>query len=192
MNRKAVSVIFGSEKDLEHVKGVVGYLKTRGWGEPKHGFCIYGQELYMKSKKPVKACFVYPGSVHRDLDGTVNYVNGLSVAASDMGDRLVFLTCIGLNDDASGVIASSTGRRVFAVPPDSKNYNKYPSGVRVYPFSQKNERLDDIVAAVDALELEFDKKEWLAEDQEAEDKRTKARENLDNLRGKVYRGEIGL
>ena len=40
---------------------------------------------------------------------------------------LVIITVAGLHDDLSGIVAANSVWPVIACPPDSKDYNKYPS-----------------------------------------------------------------
>jgi len=182
-----ISLVFGSSSDLEHVKNLTSYLRLEGWlRSDKNG-------VYMPPDANKDIYSVFAGSVHRDLDGTVEYARDVSKRAETLNDRLIFLTCIGLNDDASGVIASQSGKRVFAIPPDKKNYNKYPGGVRVTTFSGQEDRKLDIAAGLEAIHLHFyENPDWDKEDAEAANKRKEAFEKLQKLRSDLFNGEIQL
>jgi phosphoribosylcarboxyaminoimidazole (NCAIR) mutase len=186
-NAKVISLVFGSDSDLEHVKQLTAYLRGKNWvRSDKNG-------VYMPSDSAEKIYAVFPGSVHRDLDGTVEYARAMTKRAGILSDRLVFLTCIGLNDDASGVLASQSGKQVFAIPPDRKNYNKYPGGVRVYTFNTHEERGIDIAAGCEAIRLHFDENpDWDKDDSEAAAKRENARKKLEKLREDLFSGRIEL
>jgi phosphoribosylcarboxyaminoimidazole (NCAIR) mutase len=186
MNRKVIAVLFGSESDLDHVKKVTGALNERGW-------------KYFPDHSVVAPAFdfrdmvyhVWPGSVHRDYKGTLGYVAAMSTEYKNVGDRLMFLTCIGLRDEASGCVSAATGNRVVALPPDSKAYlPKYPKGVRVYAFSGNSERNGDIADALRWIEHEFDSPSWDKDDAETEKSRSEARQKLDKLRERIEKGEI--
>ncbi len=180
MNKKIVGVVFGSEKDLDHVHQVTGALRNHGW--------TYFP--WDSSPDVQKSYTVAAGSVHRDNEGTLERVRILSNYARHFDDKLIFLTCIGLNDDASGTISSQTGRRVIVLSPDVKVYSKYPSGVRVYTFSTKPNRSRDTERALEWLDMEFDNPNWSVEDANSEAARETARDNLKLLREKIERGEI--
>jgi len=182
--RNVVSLIFGSEKDLPHIREVVQLFDSHGWRRMPNDIynpaVIDGQIAYG----------IAAGSAHRDLSGTIEYAQRISCNADERGDRLIFVTCIGINDDASGVIASQTGNRVVALPPDSKVYSPYPKGIAVYPFSEDQNRSQDITFASDWIQREFDNPEWDYADRQNWEARTKARGNLDTLRAKLGRDEI--
>lgn len=146
--KKVIHVLFGSEVDLPHVQKVTDHLKQRGWRYEK-GPCD-GEKTYT----------VGAGSVHRDIYGTLGGALTLSFTYPPESFRSIFLTCIGLRDEASGVLSSYTGKRVVAIPPDIKEYGKYPKGVCVTAFSSNPDREKDIVAAMDWIETEFDNPNW--------------------------------
>ena len=179
MSRKIVGVLCGSRSDLGHVQKVTGVLKDRGWvyfpwdSEPS------GERSYT----------VNAGSVHRLHDRTLEDVVRLSTYAKNESDKLIFVTCIGLNDDASGTIASYTGRRVVALPPDIKVYGRYPNGVRVYPFSTEG-RGEDIQRALDYLSDEFDNPYWVFDDEISRKYWEEARKNLLDFREEIKARKI--
>jgi hypothetical protein len=104
--------------------------------------------------------------------------------------RSIFLTCIGLRDEASGVIASYTGKRVAACPPDAKDYGKYPGGVRVVTFSKDAVRENDIVAALNWIETEFENLNWDTDDATARKTNEDKYKALETLRLKLEDGAI--
>jgi len=176
MTQKAIHMVFGSESDLEHVRKIIGELQTRGW------------KYTDAPSDSQKAYTIGAGSVHRDVEGTLNYVRTL--AAAYMNQQQIFLTCIGLRDEASGVIASYTGKRVVACPPDAKEYGKYPGGVRVVTFSKEPEREKDIASALNWIEAEFGSPNWGFENQSMQKIHDDKRAALNKLREKVEKGEI--
>lgn len=184
MRRNIIGIVAGSRKDLDHVRDVAAQLKNRGWT-----YSIWDSEVYSQATGG-QVYTVFPGSVHRDAHETLNYVSRLSNVVRNNGNRLVYLTCIGLRDEGSGCIAGQTGRRVVAVPPDVKEYGRYPNGVRVYPFSKEMQRENDIVAALGWIQQEFESPNWDAEDIKHGDIRTKARAELLSFREDVLAGKM--
>jgi hypothetical protein len=88
------------------------------------------------------------------------------------------------------VIASYTGKRVAACPPDAKEYGTYPKGVRVKTFSKDTDRGNDIVAALDWIEREFDNPNWDADNETARNMHKDKRAALDKLRDKIEKDGI--
>jgi len=183
MPRNVIGILFGSEVDVPHVKLIVDELERREWKR-------LTSDGYSPDDKKIYA--LEAGSVHRDLRGTLRYVTRFSRKVRETGDRLIYLTCIGINDDASGVIASQTGEIVVAVPPDSKRYPPYPKGVRVHPYSEEGDREIDINSALDRVEGEFVNNNWEVNYSASALLREKAREKLDVLRAGLSEGRIEL
>ncbi len=184
--KKLIGIVFGSKSDLEHVNNVTSQAKSRGWK-----YLSVGPDgIYVPGND--RAYAVAAGSVHRDPIGTMNYASRLSKSVEDWGDKLIFLTCIGLRDEASGLISSYTGNRVIAVPPDAKEYGRYPNGVRVTPFSSQMPRDADIAAALERIEQEFESPGWGEDDELSMQAMVKARKALNETRMQIYSGEIGF
>lgn len=184
--RKIVGILMGSPKDREHAAKVAEALRGRGWVRSPYS------HIYVPHEAEDKTYVVNAGSVHRDVDGTISYAKRLSEIADGAGDRLIFLTCVGRRDEASGVISSYTGKRVVAVPPAAIEYGKYPDGVMVYPFSKEADRTIDITAAADWLNGEFDSPDWDATNAARKAEREKARQDLLNFRADLQDGKIEL
>jgi len=179
MTQKAIHMVFGSESDLEHVRKIIGYLNQRGWKYTDMPLADNFEKAYI----------IRAGSVHRDVMGTLNSAKALT-EMTDGVYRSIFLTCIGLRDEASGVTASYTGKRVVACPPDAKDYGKYPGGVRVVTFSNDAVRENDIVAALNWIETEFENPNWDADDATARKTNEDKHKALETLRLKLEDGAI--
>ncbi|GEM_PF-5296648 len=185
--KNIVGLVMGSRKDVDpHSKLVAEELRKYGWARSEHG------HIYVPSDPAEKVYTVNGGSVHRDLDGTVAYVNHLSDIADSAGDRLIFLTCVGRRDEASGVISSYTGKRVAAIPPAAVEYGKYPDGLMVFPFSKNADRSMDIAAGVAWINEEFKNPEWEALGATRKEEREKAKSDLLKFRDELQEGKIVL